>query len=95
MDARVLEKYIDKIYSFAISKTFTPDEADDLTQEILYQAVASLPKLTDKVRFCCMFKSRTGLLYYSLACFFISSIAFLNLSSSRTKSNFLFSSACK
>lgn len=51
MDARILEKYIEKIYSFAISKTFTPDEADDLSQDILYQAVASLPKLTDESRF--------------------------------------------
>ena len=37
MNARILEKYIEKIYSFAISKTFTPDEADDLSQDILYQ----------------------------------------------------------
>ena len=35
MDARILEKYIDKIYSFAIGKTFTPDEADDLSHVVV------------------------------------------------------------
>ena len=51
MKSEVIEKYVERIYKFAMSKTFSPDEADDLSQEILFQAVAGLPKLKDDSKF--------------------------------------------
>lgn len=45
MDSTILNDYIDKIYGYAINKTYSRDEADELAQEILYTAVRELPKL--------------------------------------------------
>jgi len=51
MKPECLEKYIESIYSWSRGKTFSEDEAEDLSQEILYQAVLGLPKLRDESRF--------------------------------------------
>lgn len=51
MKPSILEKYMDKIYKFALSKTFSADEADDLSQEILFRSIAALPKLKDDTKF--------------------------------------------
>lgn len=51
MKPECLEKYVEIIYSWSRGKTFSEDEAEDLSQEILYQAVLGLPKLKDESRF--------------------------------------------
>lgn len=51
MNPQILESYIDRIYAYALGKTISSDEADDLSQEILYQAMANLPKLKDESKF--------------------------------------------
>ena len=40
-----IESYVDKVYAYAIRRTFTEEEAADLSQEILYTALRELPKL--------------------------------------------------
>lgn len=45
-----IESYVDKVYAYAIRRTFTEEEAADLSQEILYTALRELPKLRDKNR---------------------------------------------
>ncbi len=51
MDACRLEKYVDRIYGWAVRHTFTYDEADELSQEIFLAALKSLPRLRDESRF--------------------------------------------
>lgn len=51
MDISAIEQYIDRIYGFAVKHTFTRDEADELSQEILFTAVKNFPKLCDHSRF--------------------------------------------
>jgi RNA polymerase sigma factor (sigma-70 family) len=51
VESSILNNYIEKIYGYAINRTYTRDEADDLAQEILYTAVKELPKLKDDSRF--------------------------------------------
>ncbi len=51
MKSTVFTDYIDKIYQFALHKSFNEDEAEELTQEILLNAVKSLPGLRDESRF--------------------------------------------
>ncbi len=48
MTNEILEAYIDKVYGYAINHTFSCDEADELSQEILFTAVKQLPKLKDE-----------------------------------------------
>ena len=48
MTNEILEAYIDKVYGYAINHTFSYDEADELSQEILFTAVKQLPKLKDE-----------------------------------------------
>lgn len=50
MESTILTGYIDRIYKFALSRTFSEDEADELSQEILLTAVTALPKLRDESR---------------------------------------------
>lgn len=45
MDFSVLDNYIDKVYGYAVNRTLSRDEADELAQEILFTAVKELPKL--------------------------------------------------
>lgn len=51
MDVNILDKYIERIYRYALNNTFNTDEAQDLSQEILLAAVKGLPYLRDKSRF--------------------------------------------
>ena len=47
MNTAVIEAYVDKVYAYAIKRTFTEEEAADLSQEILFTAIRELPKLSD------------------------------------------------
>lgn len=51
MDAEHLTAYVERIYGFAVKRTFSRDEADDLTQEILLAALRSLGTLKAEDRF--------------------------------------------
>ncbi|MBQ7720673.1 MAG: sigma-70 family RNA polymerase sigma factor, partial [Clostridia bacterium] len=51
MNAEILSDYVDKVYAFAVKRTFSEEEAADLSQEILCTAMESLPKLRDESRF--------------------------------------------
>ena len=51
MNNIILTEYTERIYKFSLSKTFSEDEAEELSQEILINAVRSLPKLRDESRF--------------------------------------------
>ena len=51
MDASIIEAYVDKVYGYAINHTYSRDEADELSQEILFTAVKELPKLRDESKF--------------------------------------------
>lgn len=51
MDSSILTDYLEKIFKFALGKTFSEDEAEELSQEILLNAIASLPNLRDETRF--------------------------------------------
>ncbi len=47
MNPEVIEQYVDKVYAYAIRRTFTEEEAADLSQEILYTVLRELHKLRD------------------------------------------------
>lgn len=51
VNGNILGEYAEKIYKFALSKTFSEDEAEELSQEILLNALCSMPKLRDESRF--------------------------------------------
>ena len=51
MNGSVLEQYVDKVYGYAVKRTYSREEADDLSQEILFTALRELPKLRDDSRF--------------------------------------------
>lgn len=51
MKQEIIAEYIDKIYAFAVKKTFSEEEAEELSQEILLTALAAFPKLKDEKRF--------------------------------------------
>lgn len=51
MNISKIESYLDKVYAYAVKRTFSEEEAADLSQEILFQAVKSLPGLRDDSRF--------------------------------------------
>lgn len=46
-----LESYIEKVYGYAINHTYSREEADELSQEILFTAVRQLPTLKDASKF--------------------------------------------
>lgn len=48
MHSDVVESYIEKIYAFAINHTYTQEEADELSQEILCTIVRQLPTLREQ-----------------------------------------------
>ena len=50
MDLSIIEKYVDKVYGYAINRTYSREEADELSQEILFTAVRELPKIRDEKR---------------------------------------------
>ena len=51
MQPEILENYLEKIYAWARFRTFSEEEAEDLAQEITYQAILGLPRLRDESRF--------------------------------------------
>lgn len=51
MDVTEIERYIDKVYAYAVKRTFTEEEAADLSQEILFTAVKVLPRLREESSF--------------------------------------------
>lgn len=48
MDTQALLAYIDRIYGYAVNRTYTREEADDLSQEILLTALRRLPTLREE-----------------------------------------------
>lgn len=51
MNTDSIERYADRVYAFALNRTQSREEADELAQEILFTAVKELPKLRDAARF--------------------------------------------
>ena len=51
MNTDIIENYIEKVYGYAVNHTFSREEADELSQEILFTAVRKLPKLKDDNKF--------------------------------------------
>lgn len=51
MNANILEQYVERVYGYAVRRTYTRDEADDLSQEILFTALRELPKLREDSKF--------------------------------------------
>jgi len=51
MKPEIIEEYIEKIYGYAVNHTYTRDEADELSQEILLTVIGQLPKLRDDSKF--------------------------------------------
>ncbi len=51
MDANIIEGYVEKVYGYATNHTYSREEADDLSQEILFTVVRELPKLKDECKF--------------------------------------------
>ena len=51
MNPEVIERYVDKVYAYAIKRTFTEEEAADLSQDILCTVLREIPKLRDESRF--------------------------------------------
>lgn len=47
----ILTAYIERIYGYSIKNTFSRDEADELSQEILLTVIKQFPTLSDKDRF--------------------------------------------
>ena len=51
MDKMILADYVDRVYDWSVRHTFSCDEADELSQEILLTALRKLPRLRDDSRF--------------------------------------------
>ena len=51
MEYGIIESYIEKVYGYAINRTYSREEADELAQEILFTAVRELHKLRDENKF--------------------------------------------
>ena len=51
MKPEIIEDYIEKVYGYAVNHTYTRDEADELSQEILLTVIRELPKLRDDSKF--------------------------------------------
>ena len=51
MKPETIEDYIKKVYGYAVNHTYTRDEADELSQEILLTVIRELPKLRDDSKF--------------------------------------------
>ncbi|MCI8386945.1 MAG: RNA polymerase sigma factor [Clostridiales bacterium] len=48
MKPDILEAYVERVYAYAIKRTFNREEADELSQEILFVAVRELARLRDE-----------------------------------------------
>ncbi|MGL6173960.1 MAG: RNA polymerase sigma factor [Cellulosilyticaceae bacterium] len=51
MESNKLIQYTERIYGYAIKKVYSREEADELSQEILFTAIKQLPNLKDEQRF--------------------------------------------
>lgn len=51
MQRDIIESYIEKVYGYAVNRTYSREEADELAQEILFTAVRELPKLREEDKF--------------------------------------------
>ena len=51
MNIERIESYIEKVYGYAVNHTYSREEADELSQEILFTVVRELPKLRDDSKF--------------------------------------------
>lgn len=51
MNSSILTDYLERIFKFAMGKTFSEDEAEELSQEIILNAISSLPNLQEETRF--------------------------------------------
>ena len=50
MDPSILEKYTDSVFGYAFRRTYSREEAEELSQEILLTALTKLPSLRDESR---------------------------------------------
>ena len=48
MNPSIIAEYVDKVYAYAVKRTYSREEADELSQEILFTAVKELSKLRDE-----------------------------------------------
>jgi len=46
-----LEPYVERVFGYALRRTFSREEAEELTQEILLTVLQELPRLRDETRF--------------------------------------------
>lgn len=51
MDFERISKMIDKTFAWSVSRTFSREEAEELTQEIMFQAIKSIGELRDDNKF--------------------------------------------
>ena len=51
MDYKCITGMLDKTFAWALSRTFSREEAEELTQEVLFQAIKSIGELRDPARF--------------------------------------------
>ena len=51
MNIERIESYIEKVYGYAVNNTYSREEADELSQEILFTVIRELPKLKDDSKF--------------------------------------------
>lgn len=51
MNCSIIENYVEKVYGYAVNHTYSRQEADELSQEILFTLVRELPKLKDDNKF--------------------------------------------
>lgn len=51
MDYEHIVSMLDKTFAWSINRTFSREEAEELTQEIMFQAVKSISELRDENRF--------------------------------------------
>ena len=51
MTHEAIESYIEKVYGYAVNRTYCREEADELAQEILFTVFRELPKLRDESKF--------------------------------------------
>ena len=51
MNPEIVADYAEKVYAWAVKRTYSDEEAADLSQEILFTALRQLPKLRQEERF--------------------------------------------
>lgn len=47
----IRQNYIDRVYGYAVKNTYSREEADELSQEILLTVMRSMPNLKDNNKF--------------------------------------------